>query len=64
MNYYWLGVVIGLYLLWGGSIKSKTMPYRLIHARASLLWKDRAHLFLQVSGLIVIVVMVSLALIG
>ena len=61
MNYYWIGVVIGLYMVWGGAIKSTAMPYRLIHARASLLWKDKAHLFLQVSGLIVIVVMVGLA---
>ncbi|MDA8737312.1 hypothetical protein N9M34_03060 [Aquiluna sp.] len=62
MNYYWIGVIFGLYVVWGGAIKSTSMPYRLIHARASLLWKDKAHLFLQVSGLIVIVVMVGLAL--
>ena len=62
MSWYWLGVFIGLYLVWGGTTKSTAMPYRLLHARASLLWKDRAHLFLQASGLIVIVVMVSLAL--
>ena len=62
MNYYWIGVVIGLYMVWGGANKSKAMPYRLIHARASLLWKGKAHLFLQVAGLIIIVAMVGLAL--
>jgi len=53
---------LALYMVWGGAIKSTAMPYRLVHARASMLWKDKAHLFLQVSGLIVTVVMVGLAL--
>jgi hypothetical protein len=62
MSFFWIGAAIGLYMTWGGTVKSTAMPYRLLHARASLLWKDKAHLFLQASGLIVIVVMVSLAL--
>lgn len=62
MNYYWIGVVIGLYLLWGGTTKSASMPYRLLHARAAMLWKERAHRFLQVSGLIVSLVMIGFAL--
>jgi len=71
MSWFWIGAVVGLYMVWGGAIKSTAMPYRLVHARASMLWKDKAHLFLQVSGphlflqvsgLIVIVVMVGLAL--
>ena len=61
MNYYWLGVVMAS-IWFGWANKSTAMPYRLIHARASLLWKSNAHLFLQVSGLIVIVVMVGLVL--
>jgi hypothetical protein len=62
MIWYWVGAAIGVYMVWGGANKSTAMPYRLIHARASLLWKDKAHLFLQVSGLIIIVVMAGLAL--
>jgi len=62
MSWFWIGAVVGLYMVWGGAIKSTATPYRLVHARASMLWKDKAHLFLQVSGLIVIVVMVGLAL--
>jgi hypothetical protein len=62
MIWYWVGAAIGVYMVWSAATKSTAMPYRLIHARASLLWKDKAHLFLQVSGLIIIVVMAGLAL--
>ena len=62
MNWFWIGAIVGLYMLWGGATKSAVAPYRFLHARAALLWKDKAHLFLRVSGLIVTVVMVGLAL--
>ncbi|MGA1620708.1 MAG: hypothetical protein ACO35D_04485 [Aquiluna sp.] len=62
MSWFWIGAIVGLYMLWGGATKSTVAPYRFLHARAALLWKDKAHLFLQVSGLIVTVVMIGLAL--
>ena len=64
MIWYWIGAAIGLYMVWGGATKSTLAPYRLLHARASLLWKDKAHLFLQISGVVVTVVMVALAIAG
>lgn len=62
MGWFWIGAIVGLYMLWGGATKSTVAPYRFLHARAYLLWKDKAHLFLQIAGLVVIIVMVALAL--
>ena len=60
--FYWIGLVIGLYMIWGGATKSSAKPYDFLRSRASLLWKDRAHQFLMFSGLVVTVVMLGLAL--
>lgn len=62
MYWYLLGLAIGLYMMWGGATKSSAKPYYYLHARVSLLWKDKAHRFLMISGLVVAVVMMGLAL--
>lgn len=62
MHWYLLGLAIGLYMMWGGATKSSAKPYYYLHARANLLWKDEAHRFLMISGLVVAVVMLGLAL--
>lgn len=60
--FYWIGLIIGLYMVWGGATRSNAKPYLLLHARAGVLWKDKAHLFLMIAGLAVAVVMLALAL--
>jgi len=55
MTWYLLMAAIGLYMADGGFRKSDAPPYKYLHARASLLWKARAHTFLGVSGLIIAV---------
>lgn len=62
--FYWIGLVIGLYMIWGGATKATSKPYYFLHARASLLWKERAHQFLLISGILVVAVMVSLSFNG
>ena len=57
-------MALGLYMIWGGATKSGAKPYKYLHARAELLWKDRAHQFLAVSGVLVSLVMVFLAFTG
>jgi len=60
--YYWFGVAIGIYMIWGGATKTSAKPYFFLHARASLLWKKQAHTFLMIAGIAVSVVMLFLAL--
>jgi hypothetical protein len=62
MGWYWVGFAIGIYMTWGGATKSSAKPYFFLHAKASLLWKKRAHAFLMISGLAVSQVMLVLAL--
>jgi len=62
MGWYWVGFAIGIYMTWGGATKSSAKPYFFLHAKASLLWKKRAHTFLMISGLAVSQVMLVLAL--
>ena len=61
---YLLGLAIGLYMIWGGATKATSKPYFFLHAKASLLWKDRAHWFLLVSGILVVTVMAYLSFNG
>ena len=61
---YLLGLAIGLYMIWGGATKATSKPYFFLHAKASLLWKDRAHRFLLVSGILVVTVMAYLSFNG
>ena len=60
--YYWVGFAIGIYMTWGGATKSSAKPYFFLHARAKLLWKQKAHAFLMIVGIAVSAVMLFLAL--
>ena len=62
MSWYWVGFAIGIYMTWGGATKSSAKPYFFLHARASLLWEQQAHIFLMISGIAVSLVMLFLAL--
>lgn len=55
MNYLWgtLMLVIGLLMFLGAMTKSEFILYKLLHARAEKMWKENAHKFLMVSGLII-----------
>jgi hypothetical protein len=55
MNYLWgsLFLLMGLYIFISAMAKSEFIIYRLFHARAKLLWGDKAHSFLMVVGLII-----------
>ena len=55
MTWYLLMAAIGLYLADGGFRKSDAPPYKYLHARASLLWKDNAHRFLGIVGVVITV---------
>ena len=60
--WYLIGVVFGLYMVFGGLTKTQKKPYFWLHARAELLWRDKAHKFLAVSGLIITVLFAWLAI--
>ena len=60
--WYMLGLAIGLYMTWGGATRSSAKPYYYLHARASLIWKDGAHRFLFIAGLLVCLAMLALSL--
>ena len=55
MNVLWgtLMAIIGLLMLYCGTLKSDFVVYRLLVARSRILWGDAVHRFFQVSGLIV-----------
>jgi len=55
MNFLWgaLMLFMGLFMFVSAYTKSENLLYRLMHARAKLLWKENAHIFLMVSGLII-----------
>ena len=54
-------VLAGLFLLISSSKKSDFIVYRLIVARSKILWGDNTYRFHQISGAIVIVVGVLVA---
>ena len=56
-------VVAGLFLLVCGSLKSEFFIYRLLVARSKILWGEHTHRFHQITGVIVIVVGVLVALV-
>ena len=58
---YLIGLALGLYMIWGGATRATSKPYFYLHARARILWKDKAHQFLLVSGVLVSLVMAVLA---
>jgi hypothetical protein len=51
-------------MIWGGATKATSKPYYFLHARASLLWKDKAHQFLVISGILVVTIMAYLSFSG
>jgi hypothetical protein len=51
---FWIGVAIGLYMIWGGATKASSKPYFWLHKRAELLWKSNAHGFLMFSGIVAV----------
>jgi len=55
-------VLAGLFLLVCGRLKSNFIVYRLIVYRSKILWGENTHLFHQISGAIVIVVGILVAL--
>ena len=48
-------VVVGLFLLISGSLKSEFIIYRLLVARSKLLWGEHTHRFHQIAGVMVII---------
>jgi hypothetical protein len=49
-----LAFAIGLYMHISARKRSESLPYKLMHARASVMWKpENAHVFLATSGLLV-----------
>jgi CheY-specific phosphatase CheX len=46
-------VVVGLFLLISGSLKSEFIIYRLLVARSKLLWGEHTHRFHQIAGVMV-----------
>jgi len=54
---WWIAMIaIGVWMAVGGFAKSNTAPFKYLVARATLLWKSRAHYFLGISGVIVALV--------
>lgn len=54
MNYLWgsLMLLFGALIFIGALKKSNFILYKLLHARAKMLWGDNAHTFLLVVGVI------------
>jgi len=59
-----LMVAAGLFMLVCGRSKSEFIIYRLMVARSRMLWGERVHGFHQISGAIVVVLGVVMALGG
>ncbi len=57
-----LTAAIGVFLFVCGSTRSEFVVYRLLAARAKLLWGDRVHSFLQVVGILVALFGIAMAL--
>ena len=57
-----LMVVVGIFMLVCGRLKSQFFLYRLMVARSKMLWGENVHRFYQVVGAIVIVFGVLVAL--
>jgi len=64
MDLLWGGLIItaGLFLLICGGLQSNFIVYRLMVARSKILWGEKVHRFHQVSGGLVIVFGVLVAL--
>lgn len=55
MHLFWgvLMMAVGLFLIVCASLKSEFVIYRLLVARSRLLWKEKVYVFHQVSGALV-----------
>ena len=56
-----LMIIAGLFMLISATLKSNFIVYRLLVHRSKILWGDNVHRFHQISGAIVIVVGVLIA---
>ena len=59
-------IIAGLFMLISATLKSNFIVYRLLVYRSKMLWGDNVHRFHQISGVIVIVVgiLVAIGVIG
>jgi len=57
-----LMIAAGLWMLVCASLKSQFVIYRLIVARSKILWGDNVHRFHQISGALVVVFGILVAL--
>lgn len=64
MNSLWSGLVIvaGLFLLISGTVKSDFVIYRFLVARSKILWGEKVYRFHQISGGLVIIFGLLMAL--
>jgi len=55
MNILWgsLTALIGLYIFVSALIKSEFIVYKMLTARAKLLWGENVHTFLLIAGLLI-----------
>ena len=58
MNIIWgiLTIIIGLFMLISSIMKSEFIIYKLLVARAKILWGKNTHNFLMISGILIIIV--------
>ncbi|TWT56930.1 hypothetical protein KOR42_02860 [Thalassoglobus neptunius] len=54
-------VVIGLFFVVSAWLKSDFFIYRMFVARSKILWRDKVHTFLLLSGVVIILVGVLMA---
>lgn len=57
-------IAIGVWMAISGFTKSNATPFKYLVARAALLWKSHAHMFLAFAGIVVTVVGVVLLIAG
>jgi|GEM_PF-2115278 len=56
---YFIGIAIGLYMIWGAVAKTDTKPYYWLHKRAEVLFNDlSARILLSFSGGMVVGAMI------
>ena len=54
--------IVGLFLLTWGSLKSDFFVYRLLVARSKVLWGENVHRFHQITGVVVTIFGVLVAI--
>jgi len=47
---YGLGILFGLYIIWGATVKTETNPYGWMHKQAARVFKSKAHTFMSFLG--------------